>query len=953
MSTSESPTGPSAHDAVPVFGRRDHCNFRLSKMAWCPARRVMLSVFRWASREKPYGMSLFDYLEGRGFTKTMLRKQFNKRRYATVQADLMGTGETYDVTLLQLSITLVRASVSSDPLNPRITTPGDPLEDHLQTIKNFRNDVMHDAFGISNEEFIVQTEKLREHLTKALESAREAFDVDQATVDGIIEQMNHEINSIRDEPLVEFDLTSYQNQRLLPQLRELLHESGRSELLELYSERTHFNPLPFFRDFKLSLPESAVFTPMTLVECGDSPTSQIDYEDILDFIDKKTISNQRSASKIAMIEGLAGVGKSSLMRYMVADWVAGSDRMRGLKNYHLLLYVQCRNSFIASLLQLLKVLMPKTSRKFRAGDLVEVALGLNLLILIDGLDEMNDASTDLLKEILNLKRTGSITVICSTRPEMMGDFLPFDPEDLTPVKMKALGIPEESRVAFVTKYHDELRKSGKSTQRMEGLAAYLRNCPRHIQEEMRVPVNLVFLSVMWVLAPSEVNEGTTMTELHLKILEMKKEKLLERLKWNRTIQFVSIQDLRRKVEFIFRKVCRESLTCMKEGLLTLSENRRVGLTRACLSVGLPFQEIISSFLAQEETWTPAKPQSRLRFGNEATRDLYSALFVLDSLSQKDPSPDASEIISEIRILTERQPTCQWSAQDVVESIKKRLSETSSGPETRTIMSVLEIHPDDFKPGKCLDLLTHLAALVRLDGGSLERDTAEELVTLLQSSGLTESKQWLELLTKEKCGPTLIQYIGRYVQDLLTGDVEIEDSSVGAYAALLPQARPETVLVDIKGDPRETPLLPEMLTALAQHDCRVRMYLRYDFSHPGACDVSIDTTLQLVFKRCKVLAFEGQLSGAAVSCLPTSIQELSLGICGDDLTLTSALSSLWSRAQLSRLELQVRPGIALSSLPSQLPNFPKGFHLRLCDLDATHGEWADQVIQHLRPQHGNR
>ncbi|XP_042208891.1 uncharacterized protein LOC121857092 isoform X4 [Homarus americanus] len=951
MGTPQQPPGSSSQQTTTAFDEEETCSLRLIKMTDRSGQPAMLTVYKLSAQKagKPNYMKLSEFLKNKKqFTDELLEYKFDTIQREKIEGD--PDGKSYDISLLFQAIALVRGSVSLGA-KLKFMDLHDDLHEKLQAVKNFRNNLMHSRLGVSNNHFVEKTEELRTLLTELLEAAKAVYDIDDRDFDQMVRNMNDQLNDTRDKPLTDDDITRYSAPHIFTYLENLLLTSGKPELLEMLKRRRHLSPMSFIEDIEFSLDVDNVFTHIRMKESGPLTLDRdIRYEQILELV-HNVDESFTNVARIILIEGPAGVGKTTFLLKLLSDWQDGKNTIVGLTDYQLLFYTECRNPHISSLKQLLQSQMPNTAKKYRGEDMVKYVQELRLLVLVDGLDELNEASRKLFSEILSMKATCNATIVCTTRPEMVDDFCKTIPKHMKPVFLELVGISDNSRTEFAAKYHDELVKVNKSTQSTQELKEYLQSVPSNIQEHLRLPLNLIFFTFIWATDPTIVNNMTTATQLYIKIQEMTTEKLIERLKCNADTQHLPVKDLERKTQIFFRKLCRESLVSLKDDSIILTQGVTDNLKQTSDTVGLPLEEVIGAFLIQTNTWSTLGTRSYLSFPHKGVQDFYSALYIRDTLQGNNVNFDVCKMVHDVQDSVSSYQIPSSLSQDIMEEFSNILSERLTLKGTCTIKKVLEeIHKDDpssLTLRKYQNVLIHLAGVLCTEGKMETEDTAEELVVLLKDAGVKSESQWLELINGVKCNATLCKYIAEHITSLVTGDIRIRDNSVSAFTALLPHARPDNIIVRIKGNQNNIPHFDDMMKMLAAcNNCDIHIYLDHNFRHPETSSPSLDAALQLVFKRCRVRQFKGQLSGAAVKMLPDTLLGLHLVITGKDPDLAPALSSLWRSV---RLGLHVPAGVTPALLPRQLPNIICGLDLFLSGIDTDHIDWAAQVAQQLQPE----
>ncbi|XP_042231214.1 uncharacterized protein LOC121872488 [Homarus americanus] len=302
----------------------------------------------------------------------------------------------------------------------------DPLQEKLKAVKDFRNEVLHGELAVSPEDYKNKTE-LRKLLKDVYSEGKDVFNIDQDEVDNRVKTIDEGINYIRDNLLDPEDIISYNN--------DIIEQSGKQELVELFGRRTNVNPVSFIAGTDFFLDIGTVFTRIQVKRERGTAAQDIPYEDILKLaIDK--------GKRIILIEGVAGVGKTTFLIKLLSDWKADKSTIQGLTNFLLVFHVECRNQHIRSFSQLVQSQMPDTAKKCRGGDMIKCVQHFKVLVLVDGLDELNTASKALVQDVLC---NYNFTVVCTTRPERVDDFYKTLPSHLGAVHLQLVGIPAESR----------------------------------------------------------------------------------------------------------------------------------------------------------------------------------------------------------------------------------------------------------------------------------------------------------------------------------------------------------------------------------------------------------------------------------------------------------------------------------------------------------------------------
>lgn len=924
--------------------------FRLYEMTTRKGGSVLQQVLEWGTASRQSGQSFADYLFlSRKLPKGPLRKKLSPSQWRKMDDHNL---DGFDITLLYLCIQYGCHGLAP-PGDQRWVDSGDTLEYNLTSVKNFRNSFLHEEFEVDDSNFLNKTEELRNLLNKILKKAAEIYNKDQQLLEDVLQTLNDEINVIRDESL---DLSG-RSSLDFDRLRQYVNNEGKLELKRRYRDMSSIGPVSNLLDkyIKTKVRIDKVFTKILMKE----DDTQIHLEDLLALAERR--QNQSQASSTALlVEGPAGVGKTTLTRKMISDWASGASSMEKLQDYEFVLLVECRAREIRSLCELLQSLLPTASKQVRKEYLVECIQDNRLLFIIDGLDELNSSSEQVYREILKLGEShGDVTVLCTTRPNKVHDFKRYVPDNFNIVHVHVLGIAEDDREEFVNNYSQALGITVEERD-ITGLLRYLNRKESRLQDHWRFPFNLVFVTVLWLHGPEVVNSMTTATELFLKTHEMCQRKLRQRLFDHEKTWKLDFPEMKEKMDKFLKKLYEEALInhCCDDTVLSRTSVER--LRDTCNYLDLPAAEILSTFLIQATSLTE-EAEEKYSFPHKGIQDFFSALYVMESLIADDL--DIPRIISGFRTVLSSSNVPPRVSQCIIQrnhEILNKLNHNASRTES-SIRSVLDTtfkdaakyrarreHTAELDLAKWQNILVHLMGLLYLEGRTMGEERSAELVALLKGAGVEGRSQWLSLLSEVKCEATVSRHVAQVMD--MRGVVRVTDCHVAAYASVLPHAQPSSVEVHVSCDPRDVPRLTELLTAMKGKTWATKMEFQDDFRHPKAGGSVLDEHLRQIFQqpRGEVLKFKGQLSAAAASALPRSLQELQLVLL-DDAHYDALRPSLSSLPRLKGLLLHVAVGVSGAAL-QPLPHVD---HLGLIfdHVGEDTVEWASGVARKLHPGKG--
>ncbi|XP_069162544.1 uncharacterized protein [Procambarus clarkii] len=856
-------------------------------------RRVMYKIFLLGTPDKSNTTNLIDYLENLPPTSSAnyLKVTEQNKKFDTTQNGLIAKspdGSEFDVSLLFLCIKLACENVAQFN-DPKWWTPSTEMEYYVTALKNMRNYSVHGKLAITDNELLEKTMVLGELLTGCLKTSGERYALDKAKVNEEIRQVKHDLDQIQQKILGEEDLIRYCSK----EIHKLMIEDSTETLKKIFHNIVCINPMSFITD-NLRLEADKVFVDIEVKQGKHRGEGEhIDYRDLLKFVeiplahpDTSAASHQQSPlahsatsdapdqhnplahsatsasshqqissarPKILLLEGLAGSGKTTLVSMVTRDWIKeGQGKIKGLDNYDLMLWVQCRDSTLLSYQDLLDRLMPDVSLKFRSL-LPRVLKLCKLLIIVDGLDEINESSRKLMNSLLHeFKNSSNTAFMCTSRPEKLEMFKTTIPPEYDITFAELRGILEHLILEFVHLSHVEIEKQTNSKRSTERLVREVEKL-KGFQEYLSLPMNLILLVYIWDQAPDGLNIATvTQTELYNKIHHLCQKKLFARLANHPRTNLIPQQILQNKIQLILMDIYLTALESLSHDQLILEDEKVNQLITACEKQGLPHEELLSAFLSLKPTWTWEGIREQYSAPHKGIQDYYSAMHIVMALKCQLLSPTFP----------------------LMSFLKLYVPAASPGFIWKVLKQIIKTAEMDMT--KYQNVLVHVAGLLHLTLDCMPEALAREVVDLLHESGMRHEDHWLDLLKNTKVAPVTAKYVAPFINT--DKDIEISDNSVRSYEALLPHLKPCRVRIVAKSDPADLPRLPDLLAGLAHHHC-IELSLEHHYFHDDDATTS-DHILQRIQSRSDLEVFWGHLSSEGLEALPPSLKWLRLAVVSD-------------------------------------------------------------------------
>lgn len=339
-----SPTQQSLNLSPEVLSRDDVNYYRRQRAISIKGRNVLFEVFQWTFQGNVSEIKVF-----------IINDRKKKRLFNNDQLKLLDSGE-YDISMLFLF--LKHFCGLADPLNAIWTAlGGQSLESRIYELKCYRNVIAH---GIGNQQMTDQELerellKIENLLTDILKLAAKHTGQDPKKVSKLVTEIKQYFQQLQEkvrEPLDLSDTSQISNLREeLAKLSdaflsEIQIDCGK-ELCQSYPDEFELELVHWIiKDLKVR--PSLMFTKMIIQEDVSMSRPSLNlqprdmnYEELL-------VLKRRDGvlPDVLIVSGEGGVGKSTLLKYLVENWVKEMSRNQGqhvteiqnLCNYSVLLY---------------------------------------------------------------------------------------------------------------------------------------------------------------------------------------------------------------------------------------------------------------------------------------------------------------------------------------------------------------------------------------------------------------------------------------------------------------------------------------------------------------------------------------------------------------------------------------------------------------------------------------
>ena len=483
----------------------------------------------------------------------------------------------------------------------------------LKKLKDSRNAVMHQPKGAAIEKGI-EDEVLRLSL-KLLEVAGQKYGV--STVDDEKEKLQKEFNAIK-------TLFLSQEKRLWLIRRKLLTD-GKTDMKEKHLKFEQNKPAEFKHIDK--------FYPLEM-------TSSFEGEGEKTFPCTDLFSEMEEhcpSARVCIIKGVGGSGKSSMIAQMESQILGcgSSSTFKKLEAFDVCLRVNCRESSYETLGKFVKDSFssagsgnnPSTlsdcGTKLSGEDMADALRLMNLLLFIDGMDEVNVYSEPFVQKMTkHLKNHPTAKCIVTSRPhstKKITDILDGEGIPYQTMEIKELRSPAKQR--------DFLKSI--CTNGDEAAAAFA-----SLHLDLSCPVHLALFSHFYSLDPTSVNSWTSSIQMMKSTLSFNSDAAVK------SLENEGIRNAHLIVQDILYSIRRFSFISLYLGNLFLKKKFYDAIEQSSFkSCGSdkPYDRIISFFLKLSKSHT----EPTYQFYHKTHQELMAGTYLAKKMAEDRDTPFTS------------------------------------------------------------------------------------------------------------------------------------------------------------------------------------------------------------------------------------------------------------------------------------------------------------------------
>lgn len=514
--------------------------------------------------------------------------------------------DSYDITFLYDLINRACPKIVKYDANK---CDDNSLEASLQKAKEMRNSVFHEpkSTAISPSTF----SEIVKYSLEIVERCNERFKLSQPVKESKLTWVRELIREV--EETVQTTET-----KKIAHINYVLKTKGKNEQFLKWNDSLSQEFL-HFSNMSVSLSDIYYYTKIL----DDLNQEEIEVDDIIRFRLDKNI-------RFAFICGNSGAGKSCLIRKLALDFIdeKSEPKFFSVREYENVILIACRDTQCSSFREYLIKSYSETAAEFDVDDVMKAIEQMKLLVLIDGIDEMNSSSYALVNDVIeHLKwKTTAKFVITSRfasdlelRRNLKKDNINFQVFTIQPINEL------EEQIEFIQKYFDAMPTHISDFNFVDTYRKQRSSGSSHFN----IPLHLAMLCYLFLDNPAGISgithEGCIMREM----LKLFKFKITERIK----PEIYANADILASKVISF--VSETSLWCHSRGILQIDENIFNKLEEKCFNVNskIPVRSCLSCMLREVKSFYDSQHIQYI-YLHKSHQEYLSARIIVAQLEQK-------------------------------------------------------------------------------------------------------------------------------------------------------------------------------------------------------------------------------------------------------------------------------------------------------------------------------
>ncbi|XP_047737457.1 uncharacterized protein LOC125178231 [Hyalella azteca] len=341
----------------------------------------------------------------------------------------------------------------------------------------------------------------------------------------------------------------------------------------------------------------------------------------------------KAPEKAIIISGVAGAGKTSLLKNIVLQFFELQEGNADyLRQFDQLILFECRDRTTETLADVIEQHFEDLCRELEGKRIVlDALLRLDALIVIDGYDEVNKVSTNVVREIIKKTSSSNCRVLITTRPhsaENLEKLLATNDVISTEFEIKPLTELVE-QLEFLTRYEKGLGiTEGEMTESFKTLNIDVRIL-------FTEPINLILFCDMHKHMPETISSWEQPGDVANDILRLYKKLV--------TIKLADVTHLECDVmlDDLFVVIGKAALDFIRENAVTFSEKELLQVKRKCIPILNNTvecsSEIILSVVLKVNRPLSGAGETTYTFHHKSIQEMFAAEFIVQRILASNDS----------------------------------------------------------------------------------------------------------------------------------------------------------------------------------------------------------------------------------------------------------------------------------------------------------------------------
>ncbi|KAK8723355.1 hypothetical protein OTU49_011675 [Cherax quadricarinatus] len=825
-------------------------------------QKLLCTIFNWSylGGNLPIKEYLFTNIN---FTNVKYKRIFNHDQREKLNAGIHVS--SFDITLLYKLLHHVCDLKQNDEDWNSEGPNGPTLENLIFKLKEHRNVLAHENPQMTEKQMYLKLDELRQLYEKIICEAGSRFCKTPIEIACIINAINCNIDSICKkirEPLGPHDISQYQQEirEIKEQLKCNIEQITKEEVKKLYADTCYIDPAPWLL-MHCQIKPTQIFTKFTMKEDDAYGLTEEDQQREISFDGILEVKcNDGHSPEVLILTGEGGIGKTTYLKYLKEKWLMDQEAVPGLDAVELLLYVECRHPTISTFDQMLEHILHDISGKVNVEFKLirDIVLHMQLLILVDGFDEVNKASGCLIRELLNLPRH-NIRIIFTTRPYSANSLTKQIPNSKRRINLIMSGITPVHHQQFVERLCHSLDEK-KSYLIRDQLKKKLLVLKYQLGMHLNNPLTLTLVALLFLKDPTKIDMLSTATDLYEELRKLITEKLTERLS-----KYSFELELEEKCYQFLEYSDALSFRAMKRQEYELWSDTVESLKQKCRDIGLNHNEVLSAYFTTRCSRQGLQTILYYTYHHLKLQEFSVAKHILKEITQCSNLEDTvNELLLECEVFK--------------------------------------------KENRFQNVLVHLTSLLAKNHPIILARYAATIISLVPLN-VTYIDSVLAHITESKYNECILRAVAAKLDmHISNGKSQWQITDYGNIPSLSLVLKhtcvvPDMIILSISSYVLH-PLLTQALSHLSEQN--TSLVLDFPQHYFGSDNSLVDDVLSVLLNcrgPCRMMGFRGPLSPVAVKMLPECVEELRLLI--DPAGLNALNKQLPSLCQLNTLGVRYK------------------------------------------------